>query len=266
MHAVPMLRSFFSGSALAAAVSALFVTVAAPAQSPAADTARAPRIHIAGDSTAADKPTTPPNPERGWGQALPGFLREPATVVNHAQNGRSTRSFIAEGRWQTLVDALQPGDWVIIQFGHNDEKSQDPKRYTAPRGEYTENLRRFVADVRGRDAHPILCTPVARRKWDDAGTALIETHGEYPDAVRDLARAEGVPLVDLLVLTRSLEEAHGVEGSKRLHLWIPAGVYERKPDGWQDDTHYSAYGAERVAALVVQEILRQQLPLAEWVK
>jgi DNA sulfur modification protein DndE len=191
---------------------------------------------------------------------------DPALLVNHAVNGRSTKSFIAEGRWQKLVDALQPGDFVIIQFGHNDEKDKSPERYTAPRGEYTDNLRRFVRETRERGAHPILCTPVARRKWDEAGGALVETHGDYPDAVRDLARAEAVPLFDLLALTRALEQAHGVEGSKRLHLWIPAGVYERKPEGWQDDTHYSAYGAERVAALVVQEILRQQLPLQAWVR
>ncbi len=227
--------------------------------------ARAPRIHIAGDSTAADKETSPPNPERGWGQALPQYLLEPGMVINHAQNGRSTKSFIAEGRWQRLVDALQPGDWVIIQFGHNDEKSQDPARYTAPRGEYTDNLRRFLADVRARDGHPILCTSVARRKWDEHG-ALVETHGDYPDAVRALAQAEGVPLFDMLALTRALEEGHGVEGSKRLHLWIAAGTYERKPEGWQDDTHYSAYGANRAAALVIQEILRQELPLQAWVR
>lgn len=228
------------------------------------DTA-APRIHIAGDSTAADKPVTPPNPEHGWGQLLPRYFRESVTVVNHAQNGRSTKSFIDEGRWQSLVDALRPGDWVIIQFGHNDEKSQDPRRYTTPRGEYTDNLRRFVREVRERGANPVLCTPVARRKWDEAG-ALVETHGEYPDAVRDLSRAEDVPLFDLLELTRALEQAHGVEGSKQLHLWIPSGVYKRKPDGWQDDTHYSAYGADRVAGLVVQEVLRQQLPLKDWLK
>jgi len=255
---------------LSAVLSALVVAPVAraadPAPAPGTAQAPAPRIHIAGDSTAADKDLDPPTPERGWGQVLPRFLREPGMVVNHAMNGRSTRSFISEGRWQALVDALRPGDWVIIQFGHNDEKSHDPARYTTPRGEYTDNLRRFVHDVRGRGAHPILCTSVARRAWDEAGRSLVETHGDYPDAVRELARAEGVVFFDMLALTRALEEAHGVEGSKRLHLWIPPGGDPHKPKGWQDDTHYSEYGAERVAALVVQEILRQQLPLKDWVK
>lgn len=221
----------------------------------------APHLYLAGDSTMADYPVDPPNPQRGWGQSLPGFFRDPATVVNLAANGRSTKSFLDEGLWRKLVDALQPGDWVIVQFGHNDEKEYDPRRYTAPRGEYRENLRRFVADVRAKEAHPVLATPVARRKWSEAGE-LVETHGDYPEALRVVAVGENVPLLELNRLTAALETGHGPEGSKRLHLHIPAGVYRRKPEGYSDDTHYSVYGAERVAALAVQEILRLRLPLA----
>lgn len=227
--------------------------------------AGAPKIHLAGDSTMADKPVDPPNPEHGWGQLLPRYFKEAGMIVNHAQNGRSTKSFIAEGRWQTLVDALQPGDWAIIQFGHNDQKVEDPARYAGPDGGFRENLRRFVADVRAKGAYPILAPPVARRRWNEAGE-LVDTHGAYPDAVRAVAAELEVPLLELNRLTAALEAGHGVEGSKRLHLWIPAGVYERKPDGYKDDTHYSAYGADRVAALAVQEILRLGLPLAEWLK
>jgi lysophospholipase L1-like esterase len=224
-----------------------------------------PQVHLAGDSTMADKPVAPPNPEHGWGQLFPRYFREPAMIVNHAQNGRSTKSFIAEGRWQTLVDALRPGDWTIIQFGHNDQKVEDATRYAGPGGGFRENLRRFVQEVRAKGATPILAPPVARRRWNDAGQ-LVDTHGAYPDAVRAVAQELAVPLLELNRLTTELEQAHGVEGSKRLHLWIPAGVYERKPDGYRDDTHYSAYGADRVAALAVQEILRLGLPLAEWLK
>jgi DNA sulfur modification protein DndE len=219
-------------------------------------------LHLAGDSTMADKPTDPPNPEHGWGQLLPQFFKDPAIVVNHAVNGRSTKSFIDEGRWKQIVDALQPGDWVIIQFGHNDEKSEDPKRYAAPRGAYQENLRRFVRDVRAKGGNPILATPVARRAWDEAGH-LKDTHGEYPEAMRAVAVEEKVTLLEMNALTAAMVSGHGVEGSKKLFLWIPAGAYKRKPEGWQDNTHASAYGAERVAALVVQEILRLQLPLAD---
>lgn len=205
----------------------------------------------------ADKPTDPPNPEHGWGQLLPKFFKDPSTIVNYAANGRSTRSFITEGRWQKLVDALQPGDWVIIQFGHNDEKI-----FPNAQGEFKENLRRFISDVRGKSANPILATPCARRLFDEAGN-LVETHGDYPQAVRTVARESGVPLLEMNGLTMALEEQHGVEGSKRLHLWIGEGVYERQPSGYQDNTHYSEYGAERVAALAVQEILRLGLPLSD---
>lgn len=224
-----------------------------------------PHLHLAGDSTMADKPMEPPNPEHGWGQLLPRFFRDPSMVVNHAVNGRSTKSFLDEGRWQQVVDALQPGDWVIIQFGHNDEKSEDPKRYAAPHGAYQENLRRFIRDVRAREANPVLATPVARRLWDVAGH-LRDSHGEYPEAMRAVAAETKVPLLELNVLSLALVSGHGVEGSKQLFLWIPAGAYQRKPEGWKDDTHFSACGAERVAALAVQEMLRLQLPLARWLR
>ena len=227
---------------------------------PAAQVHSAPRVHLAGDSTMADKPTSPPNPEHGWGQLLPKFFKDAAVIVNHAANGRSTRSFIAEGRWQMLLDALQPGDWVIIQFGHNDEKI-----FPTARGEFQENLRRFVANVRAREANPVLATPCARRSFDEAGK-LVDTHGDYPDAVRAVAMETNVPLLEMNRLTMELERAHGIEGSKRLHLWIAAGVYQRQPGGYEDDTHYSGYGAERVAALAVQEILRLRLPLADWLR
>jgi len=216
-----------------------------------------PRVHLAGDSTMADKPIEPANPEYGWGQLLPKFFKDPATVVNYAANGRSTRSFISEGRWQKLLDALHPDDWVIIQFAHNDEKI-----FPNARGEFQDNLRRFVADVRAKRAIPILATPCARRSWDDKGK-LVDTHGDYPDAVRAVAAETKVPLLEMTRLTSSLEEGHGPEGSKRLHLWIGAGIYERQPEGYADNTHYSAYGAERVAALAVQEIIRLNLPLAD---
>ncbi len=226
----------------------------------------APTLHLIGDSTMADKPKEPANPETGWGQALPALLRpEAVRVVNYAMNGRSTKSFIDEGRWAKVVEALQAGDFVIIQFGHNDEKDQDPKRYAAPRGAYQENLRRFVREAREHGATPILATPVARRKWSEAGE-IVETHGDYPTALRAVAVEEKVPLLELNGLTTELERGHGVEGSKRLHLHYAGGVYERWKEPVKDDTHYSDYGASRVAALAVQELLRLQLPPATWVK
>jgi lysophospholipase L1-like esterase len=230
----------------------------------AAGTLRAtPRLHLAGDSTLATKERATPNPEYGWGEMLPRFFRDAATIVNHAANGRSTKSFLAEGRWQRLMEGVAPGDWVLVQFGHNDAKREDPNRFTEPRGEFAAHLRRFIGDIRARGAHPLLATSVARRQWAADGTRLEDTHGDYVVVTREVAAEEKVPLLDLNRLTAELELAHGLRGSKRLHLWIEPGVYARKPEGWRDNTHYSAYGAERVAALAVQEMIRLQLPLVE---
>ncbi len=227
--------------------------------------AAAPTIYLIGDSTMADKPNLE-HPERGWGQLFKEFVREPATVENHAVNGRSSKSFIDEGRWTIVQENLQPGDWVIIQFGHNDEKSASPERYTTPQGSYRENLIRFVVETRARGAHPVLATSVARRKWDAAGHALVPTHGDYPDVVRALAKREDVPLLEMEWATTQLEESLGVEGSKQLHLWFEPGENPAAPDGIKDDTHYSEMGARRVAAIAANLISRQQLDLATWLK
>jgi lysophospholipase L1-like esterase len=232
----------------------------------AAISSAAPTLHLIGDSTMADKPKEPANPETGWGQALPALLKpEAGRVVNYAMNGRSTKSFIDEGRWAAVVAALRPGDFVIIQFAHNDEKADKPAVYAPARGAYQENLRRFVRETRAHGASPILATPVARRRWSAAGE-LVDTHGDYPAALRAVAAEEKVPLLELNGLTTELERAHGVEGSKRLHLHYAAGIQPRWPEGVKDDTHFSEYGATRVAALAVQEWLRLGLPLAQWVK
>jgi lysophospholipase L1-like esterase len=226
----------------------------------------APTLHLVGDSTMANKPKEPANPETGWGQALPTLLKSEAVrVVNHAMNGRSTKSFIAEGRWAAVVAALRAGDYVIIQFAHNDEKADKPAVYAPARGAYQNNLRRFVREARERGANPILATPVVRRRWSAAGE-LVETHGDYPAALRAVATEEKVPLLEMNLLTAELERAHGVEGSKRLHLHYAAGIQPRWPEGVKDDTQFYEYGAARVAAQAVQEWLRHGLPLAEWLK
>jgi lysophospholipase L1-like esterase len=218
-------------------------------------------IFLVGDSTMADKPRQE-LPERGWGQLFRERVLPTATVENHAVNGRSTRSFIDEGRWQKVVDSLKPGDWVIVQFGHNDQKSADPSRFTEPHGAYRENLVRFVRDVKGRGAHLILATPVVRRKWSPAGK-LLDTHGEYPAVVREVAEQEHVPLLDLQKSTADLETKYGVEASKKLHLWFAPGEHPQLPEGLQDDTHFPELGAKLVANLVVLKIVELKLPLAE---
>ena len=245
---------------------ALVFSLLAPAALIAADSpaALAPVIYLIGDSTAANK-SKPEHPERGWGQLFAELILPPARLDNRAQNGRSTKSFINEKRWDAVVEKLQPGDWVIIQFGHNDEKLDKPAVGAEAHGAYHDNLLRFIRDTREHGAHPILATSVARRRWD-ASSHLVDTHGDYPVVVRELAAEEKLPLLELNQLTARMEEEAGVEGSKKFHLWFAPGEHPAIPKGVQDDTHYSELGARRVAALAAEEIHRLGLPLSASVR
>jgi lysophospholipase L1-like esterase len=217
-------------------------------------------IHLAGDSTMAEK-LPEKRPETGWGEFLAAQF-EPGTVVvdNRAKNGRSTRTFIEEGRWQALLDATKPGDIVLIQFGHNDESVEKPDRYTPP-VDYTRNLERFVADVRARDAVPVLSTPVARRRFDAQGRVLA-SHGEYPDLVRMLAAREHVALVDMERRSAAVLQEVGDEASKPLFLWLAPGVNPNYPKGVQDNTHFSPAGALRMAREFARALCGLPTPLA----
>ena len=210
-------------------------------------------LHMIGDSTMANKPLIPANPERGWGQLLQMYFKDTVRVENYAQNGRSSKSFIAEGRWGKVISAIKPGDFVIIQFGHNDEKTNSVERGTAPFGEFTTNLVRFIRESREHKATPILATPVARRKFDANGK-LTDTHGDYPQAMRAVAAAEKVPLLELTTATEKLLQQLGPESSKRLFDWIPAGEFGSVSKKLEDDTHLNAYGASRVCDLALAEL------------
>ena len=218
-------------------------------------------LHLIGDSTMADKPVIPAYPERGWGQMLHLYFKDNVRVANYALNGRSTKSFIAEGHWDKVLAAIKPGDFVIIQFGHNDEKTNDVSRGTAPFGEYTNNLVRFIRESRERRATPMLATPVARRKFDSEGK-LTDTHGDYPKAVRAVAANQKVPLLELCAATEKLLQQLGPESSKRLFDWIPAGEFAPDSKKLEDDTHFNAYGASRVCDLAVEEIEKNVPELA----
>jgi lysophospholipase L1-like esterase len=220
---------------------------------PAKASAEAIGVHLIGDSTMANKPVIPANPERGWGQMLHMYFQDTVQVENYAQNGRSSKSFLAEGRWDKVLTAIKPGDFVIIQFGHNDEKTNDVSRGTAPFGEYTTNLVRFIRESREHKATPILATPTARRKFDESGK-LTNSHGVYPEAVRAVAVEQKVPLLELTTATEKLLQQLGPDSSKRLFDWIPAGEFAVDSKKLEDDTHFNAYGASRVCDLAVVEI------------
>ena len=215
-------------------------------------------LYLIGDSTMADKPDSEHNPERGWGQMLPKLLTNAVVVKNHAVNGRSSRSFIQEGRWQKVLDSLHPKDYVFIQFGHNDQKSQDSTRYTNPFTQYRYNLERFVNETRSKGAFPILFTSITRRNFNEQGV-LVDTHGAYPLVTRMVAKDLLVPFIDLQLLTEQLEISYGVEGSKKLHLHFAPGENAYRPTGVEDNTHLSVTGATLVAQLALDEMEKQQI-------
>lgn len=223
-------------------------------------------IYLIGDSTMADKPHPETNPERGWGQLLPEFfINQKVVVQNHAVNGRSSRSFIEEGRWDTVLKTLKKGDYVIIQFGHNDQKQNDPKRYTNPFTAYRNNLQRFVRETRSKGANPVLASSIVRRHFNEYGT-LIDSHGLYPWVTREVALEQKVPFLDLQLHTEQILEQLGPEQSKSLFVWIEPGEYAMYPEGKQDNTHLNISGARQVAKMAVDEMKRQKLNLVNYVK
>ena len=202
--------------------------------------------HLAGDSTVAPMKAAE-EPMSGWGHALPAFIDAP--VRNLAFGGATTESFIESGSWDLLISEVEAGDTVVIQFGHNDQKHPE---LLASRGGYRDRLRRFVDETQDRGATAVLCTSVARRWFD--GDSLTPTHGDYPNAVRDLAHELDVPLIDLTVFTTWLYEDLGVAASARLFSHFAPGETSAWPDGLVDDTHFRFEGANKVAAFVARSL------------
>lgn len=242
-------------------------------------------VFIIGDSTAAKKDLSTGSPERGWGMALQCFFDDQYIHVdNHAVNGRSSKSFIDEGRWNKVLSLIKPGDYVIIQFGHNDEKAQ-PDRHTDPGSTFDYNLSKFVRETREHGGIPVLMNCVVRRNFfvkapenadDEAlrnttfkdgvkmveGDTLVDTHGLYRVAPRDVAQRMNCLFVDANKITHDLEQSLGVEGSKKLHMWYKPNEHPALPKGRQDNTHYNIYGAHEVAKRLA-EALVVEIPLLE---
>lgn len=230
-----------------------------------ADEPRPFTLFMAGDSTMAPQAVVPATPARGWGQMLLPYFLDHVRVDNHASSGQSTKSFRDKGRWQAILDRLKPGDFVIIEFGHNDGKPDEPRR-TEPFGTFQTNLERFVQEVRERGATPILATSIVRNHFDVDGRTLLDTHGDYVVATRKVAAAQKVPLLDLERKTRELLTKLGPERSKRLFNNVEPGEFIKYPDGFQDGTHLNTYGACRVCDLAIEELLGNVPELAAAVR
>lgn len=222
-------------------------------------------IYTIGDSTMAEQDVTAEYPGRGWAQMLQKFFTDEITVANRAVSGRSSRSYINENRWDSVYRILKPGDYVFIQFGHNDQKVDDPKRYTNAHTAYRHNLIRFIEETREKGATPVLLSSIARRRFNEDGT-LISSLGYYPLETRLAAQEYDVEFIDLEYLTEVLEMSYGPEKSKKLHLHFKPDELASYPKGIEDNTHLSIEGANAIAGIVAGEIKKMKIPLANQVK
>lgn len=222
-------------------------------------------IHLIGDSTMADKPIDD-NPERGWGQLFPLFFTQDIEIINYAKNGRSTKSFIKQGLWNEVKNNLKKGDYVFIQFGHNDAKKSDTTRYAEANTDYKKNLITYITETKSKGAKPILITPVNRRKFDKKTGEFIDQHGDYPKVVRQLAQDYKLPLIDLHKSSMTYFKKLGQEKSEELFLRAPAGIHKFYPDGKSDNTHFNRRGAIEIAKLVIKDMKAINLPLIKYLK
>ncbi len=211
----------------------------------------APKIYWTGDSTVKENDFTT-FPQTGMGQVIGLFLKKEVVMINCAENGRSTKSFIDESRLATVYNEIREGDILLIQFGHNDAKREDPNRYTEPFGEYQENLERFVNVARNRKAIPVLITPLCRRWFVDEQRMQGDIHGDYPSAMMEVARWLDVPCIDLFHSSKLLIEALGFKESKKYFMNLAPLEYGNYPEGLDDNTHLRYEGAVAFAALIAK--------------
>jgi lysophospholipase L1-like esterase len=220
------------------------------------------KVYLIGDSTISIKEVKA-YPETGWGMPFAYFFDSTIEVDNRAKNGRSTRTFISENLWQPVSDALQEGDYVFIQFGHNDESKEKVDRYTTP-DQYKANIKRFVSETRAKKANPVLLTPVSRRKFVNG--KAVETHEIYSALVRELAKELNTPLIDLDKSSQALYQEFGEETSKLFFLQLAPGEHPNYPEGKVDNTHFSELGARKIAQLVLADVKRLNLTLAAYIR
>jgi len=214
-------------------------------------------VYLAGDSTAADYSSSSA-PRAGWGQVFNQYFDNTVVVKNEARSGRSSKSFIKEGRLKSILKQIEKGDYLFIQFGHNDEIKEDPNRFTRPYSSYKRNLKQYIDGARAKQAIPVLVTPVERRSFTNQGIAL-NTHGEYPNAMKELGLEEHVPVIDLTAKSKKLFQELGPEKTKGVFLWLDARKNKNYPEGIQDNIHFQEAGAKKISQLVLEGV--QELKL-----
>jgi len=218
------------------------------------------KILMMGDST-MKKNNFYSYPQFGWGQGLEEFLKDDIRILNFAENGRSTKSFIDEGRFDKLLANLEKGDYVICSFGHNDEKKYDPKRYTEPYGSYVSNLKYFKDEVEKRGGHIVYATSTTRHQFENG--KCINSHGEYPNAMLDFAKKNNVTCIDLNKLTMDMYTEMGEKRSERLHMIFPENQYFNTTEAKNDHSHLTMEGAVMVAYQFVKAIRETNDPIKD---
>jgi lysophospholipase L1-like esterase len=223
------------------------------------------KVWLIGDSTMCQYEARQ-FPINGWGMPFSFFFDSSVTIDNRAKGGRSTRTFIAEKRWQSVEDSLQEGDYVFIQFGHNDEATEIiyKDRYTPP-NDYRTNLIKFINETKSKGANPVLITPVTRRKFDSTGH-IMETHEIYSNIVRLVSKEMSVPLIDLDEKSKTLLQQFGKENSKWLFMDLEPNEHPNYPEGIHDNTHFTEFGARKMAEIVLAEVKALHLDLANHIR
>ncbi len=226
--------------------------------------AAAPAIWLIGDSTVASYPKTS-EPLTGWGQVLNQYCKPGVKVFNHAISGRSTKSFIAEKRWDKVIAGVKKGDFLLIQFGHNDQK-KDPARHAPANGLYKELLKKFIAEAKAKGVNTVLVTPVMRRSYDKKTGELRNSLGGYPNAMQEVAKETGTPLINLNQIMFDKMKPMTKEETKKLYNHCPPGKYKKWIKGREDNSHFNTYGAKTVSGWLVADAKKQKLAVAELFK
>ena len=218
---------------------------------------RAHTVFIIGDSTVTDQRR---EPYAAWGQMLPRFFKPGVSIANHAESGESLKSFIGENRQDKVLELIKPGDYIFIQFAHNDQKPG--RTYSEASTTYQAILKDWIRFARKRNVTPVLVTSMHRRRFDDSGK-IINTLEDYPEAMRQLAKREHVALIDLNAMSKTLFEAMGPEGTLKAFVHYPANSFPGQDKPLADDTHFNSYGAYELARCVVEGMKKAKIPLSK---
>lgn len=219
-----------------------------------------PTIFLAGNSTVVDEAE---EPWCGWGQIFPGFFTSDIAIANYAESGEAANTFVASKRFAKLLSKMRKGDYLFIEFGHNDQKQKGEGK--GPYTSYKSDLKYLASKTREKGAIPVLVTSMHRRFFDDNGK-VKNTHGDYPDAVRQLAKEENITLIDLNNMSATLYEAWGVEGSKRAFVHYPAGTFPNQKEPLADNTHFNPYGGTEIARCILKGMIDNNLPVKKYIR